>query len=1396
MYQYSNQTGNGVYGNPPMQPLQNYGSSGYQQTAPMQQPLQTGYQQPMQQTMNQNQGMQLPQQQYQQQQPLQQQPMQQQPMQQQPMQQQSFQQPQLQQPLQQQSTQTGMQAQLQQPLQQQPTQTGMQQQPLQQQLTQSGMLQQPLQPQMQQSSQTIQPNQLNVQNTVQSQQSVQPLLPQQTGFYRQGNQPVLEPLKPTATGFVNSFANNGLDNNLKIPAIRLSFITAQDQAKFETLFRSIVTKGSNTVSGENCRAILMKSGLQPSQLARIWQLSDTNRAGELLFPEFALAMHLINNVLQGDSIPYELDSKTKNEVSSFIDAINLSVVSTESDFKTPFDDLFKPQQSLQPQGTGFLPQTSFGLPAQPTGGFGQPQPTTFGQLQAQVTGGFGQPQPTTFGLQPQTTGGFVQAQQVTGGIAQQPSMNPLTQQGTGFAQNQQGTGGFLQQQGTGSFNNAGFVQPQNTGSFVPQQQQQPVVQSQPIAPQSTGGFGPPMPTTFGIQPQSTGGFVQPQVTGGLQPALTGNIPQTSFGAQPFNQQLQPQATGYLPPSQFSATMPLTAQKTGFGNNEIYAQSNFNGPSFSTQESDIITSEEKSLFYKIFETFSQNRGVLDSATAVEIFRKSGLNRSDLEKIWNLCDINNTGQLNKQEFALGMHLVYGRLNGRSIPDRLPPSLIPSSTKILDNVKNQLISSSSDGNRKSFTRMDALSYKNDDNDKLPNFRNRRKNYPTDNDADKERQRRQEREREEAAKKKEQERKTKMDIERARKQGSFTNSEPEFTDVSVSEIEDIKRRITEAQQKLAVRNQSIPNDLKKRFNEVVARLPTLFVEIYKVDTEIMQARIELCKRRTPSSIIGTGPGGSITEDDRRKAKSKALLRSRMNALTGKGDNSDEPDIESESFTKEIEKIQSESAQNKKIIKDIRISISELSAPIRSIMTGSLPTCSSTDFEKWEIGVGLENDVREFVLTLKKGLLYVSEPSHMNSNQTLSHPPAAALKKEATGEDRAAQLKEQAQKRMKERLAKFGISRRETRDLESSKQQESGSTPDAVPAAQTANASQTPFEEVISSPQKMEVTSTAGEDNEEEDEEERKLKEQLELLKQKKNAEKEKRLADLRRQIEEAEKEEEHPSVTQSNSGNVQSSSNQPASVPVANSQPQNLQNTHITTKPLSLNQTGSSYDMASNTYFKPTQTSQSAFDREKAEQQRKIQRGLESDDDGWSDDDDDLYSKPNTAPQTAPVLDSSNTPQPGMNASVPAPIAPPIPTPQASSPAVPVAPPIPAVTPSESSIPMTSNVDVAGADHLDQDTDISGAAASADKQNTSHVSHIPPVPVAPPLPQVSSIAPPPPLPNLSVPQPHETVDNDDGSDVLSIPDSVESDKEDLAPAGHTPAAMGIPPPPPLPNF
>ena len=89
-----------------------------------------------------------------------------------------------------------------------------------------------------------------------------------------------------------------------------------------------------------------------------------------------------------------------------------------------------------------------------------------------------------------------------------------------------------------------------------------------------------------------------------------------------------------------------------------------------------------------------------------------------------DRNNTGQLNKQEFALGMHLVYGKLNGKPIPNVLPSSLIPSSTKLLDNLKNQLKTEPTTTKEKpSFGKIDALSYKNNDDDVLPNYRNRRK-------------------------------------------------------------------------------------------------------------------------------------------------------------------------------------------------------------------------------------------------------------------------------------------------------------------------------------------------------------------------------------------------------------------------------------------------------------------------------------------------------------------------------------------------------------------------------------------------------------------------------------------------------------------------------------------------
>lgn len=55
----------------------------------------------------------------------------------------------------------------------------------------------------------------------------------------------------------------------KIPSIRLSFITAKDQAQFETLFKSAVGD-EQTLSGDKARDILMRSNLDGNALSQIW----------------------------------------------------------------------------------------------------------------------------------------------------------------------------------------------------------------------------------------------------------------------------------------------------------------------------------------------------------------------------------------------------------------------------------------------------------------------------------------------------------------------------------------------------------------------------------------------------------------------------------------------------------------------------------------------------------------------------------------------------------------------------------------------------------------------------------------------------------------------------------------------------------------------------------------------------------------------------------------------------------------------------------------------------------------------------------------------------------------------------------------------------------------------
>ncbi|KAG0654545.1 actin organization and endocytosis protein [Monosporozyma unispora] len=1259
--------------------------------------------------------------------------------------------------------------------------------------------------QVQQMTQTLQP-----QVTNQLQVPQQPLLPQQTGFYVQQSQVPLEPLKPTATGFVNSFANSGLNNDVKIPAMRLSFITANDQAKFETLFRSVVKPGSNTITGTDCRAILLKSGLQPSQLAKIWALCDTSKAGELLFPEFALAMHLINNVLQGDSIPYELETKTKNEVNSFIDAISLSIASSNNASKTPFDEMITAGIStLQPQPTGLMPSTSFGMPAQITGG----------GMVNQMTGGQMMPQ-TSFGMPAQITGGGM-LNQITG------------------------------------------------GQMMPQ-------------------------TSFGMPPQLTGGAIQPQVTGGYQPQLnqtqTGNMmmPPLTFGQQqqapmqpqvPMQQQpqqmLQAQATGYLPPSNFNPTMPLMAQKTGFGNNEIYSQTNFSNKmtAMDNTDNDRITPEEKSLFYNIFQTYdSQGKGLLDSPTAVEIFRKSGLNRSDLEHIWNLCDINNSGQLNKQEFALGMHLVYRKLNGNPLPNRLPPSLIPSSNQILDNVKNQL--KNDDNSITSQSKINALNFKNnDEEDVLPTFRNRRKVFSTTNTEEKKASPQREKQEVTSSTESVESKYPPIDdistkANTAQQTATRVSPEPvQATAQSTSSLSDELKLIEKLQSELKniippTLNSTVSSDLQTRFENVFTKIPTLFAQINDVEKEITDAKIKLFRLKNPSSITGTGANGEITENDRKKAKSRALLRSRMATLTGKQSGATDED-ESVKFNEEIGKIKKEGDSNQEVIDDVKTSISEISASLKSFLIGKALDNEGAAFERWEFGIGLEPETQNVV--------------HQLNIKSFRNETSRGTKPESKSEDSASQKKELAHKRMKERLAKFGLNRSGDRASRSrhgtvsaedvSFKQESPFVPESS-SAQTASDS-TPVQQHVVP---VDASSVQNE-NDSEDEEEKKLKEKLQELKLRKKAEKEKRLAELRKQLADAQAEDSdddivpitpvpqaqntNPTLAQSSVSQESSFIPPPPTLPVAEGtiSPSPSQ----TTTP-AINNAEPVATEKRNPFFKPSPVSStSAFDSKAAEAQRRIQRGIndsDEDDDDWSDDENDAnknveikesvavpvptrsYSPAPVVPQNpnvgaatitlalppALVVETEQevaTPQkqayaPVSIATPPVPVAPPVPSVEDSyTPPVPVAAPVPTVTPPvpvAAPVPtVTPPVPVAPPVPSVQDAytpPVSVAPPIPSVPGSNPVSSIPPVPLAPPHPGVAdptsqttshTLPPPPTLPANVLAMDEPASKDQDNDDVLSIPESVDSETgvefEDANNVTSGPPA-GIPPPPPLPNI
>ncbi|KAI0846241.1 hypothetical protein F5Y00DRAFT_244432 [Daldinia vernicosa] len=813
-------------------------------------------------------------------------------------------------------------------------------------------------------------------------------------------------INPQPTGFsamAASFKTGGASESLaagrgahkptnKIPNIRLSFITAQDQAKFETLFKSAVGDGS-TMSGEKARDLLLRSRLDGDSLSHIWTLSDTTRSGELHFPEFALAMYLCNLKLVGKTLPGSLPDNIKNEVSSMVDIINFSIAEEAASSGAANTADFTRQNTATP----------------PTIQHPQPMSSNSQLLQTQMTGFPGQ------GIQPQQTGfpGGLNNPQPTGYNGPMPPMPPMP---TGFP-----------------------------GGLSP-------ASALPLNAQPTG-----MPGQWGLV----------------------NAPATGLpNIDALQARMMPQA----------GREQQNYTTAGLSGNAVIPWA--------------ITKDEKTRYDQLFRAWDGlGKGFIGGDQAIEIFGQSGLEKPDLERIWTLADNGNKGKLNLDEFAVAMHLIYRKLNGYPVPNVLPPELVPPSTRnfteSLGTIKSML-SQESDFRKNSGAallpqktgvsylkshsfkgnaglnagRKDATVFKNNDDQVGYRSSARRRignssprpespSSVTSNDE--------------------------LSIDQLKKkirEKQVLLDAMDFKDEAAAEEDDIlDRRDRREAEELYRRIRRIQDDidahpdaalasgdseaerrsLKRQLQNLTDKIPELASQVRKTEKAIAEARLELFRLRdakahpgSASNIIGTGPGGSITESDRLKARAKAMMQQRTAALTGKKlDIGDDEGDAAKRLEEESLKVRNEKDINEGMVRDVEESVREFSRGIEeNLKEGGESAANEHEKRRWEDALGVEDEVRDFIFDLQRssraarvraqdrkgGRAPTAEPvkaeapparlgSPSSTTRTATPPtsrsPAPAggsYSSYKTPEERAAFIKQQAEQRMAERLAALGI--------------------------------------------------------------------------------------------------------------------------------------------------------------------------------------------------------------------------------------------------------------------------------------------------------------------------------------------------------------------------------------